>query len=344
MTDDDLPPDLHPLPHLQRDHSGSHLTSGPLSMAPRRSDDDAACDSRPAPDSASARQHDTPIHRPRGIPHRPIDEPTYARVWDCLAGGSRNTPIDRELAERITANFPGHALALSTCRYQYRVVTELLDRGVSQFLDLGCGLLTHGGIHDIAQNIGVEARTVYVYVDHDPDVVHAIALGLTDTRTVAIHADIREPDALLAHPGLRAVLALDRPVAVLAFGVLDTIADTDRPGDRVTALADAFAPGSYLALSHLTDDTASPALRAQLGAAITLFGETGTTLIPRDTATVASWLTHLEVLTPGVCLTEHWRPDHPTPPQPHQQLLLGAIAQTLPRSTHPAPPSPAHTA
>jgi hypothetical protein len=270
----------------------------------------------------------------------PVDEPNAARMWDWFAGGSHNTPVDRELAARITTVFPPHPLTVTGWGFQHRVVTELLDRGVRQFLDLGCGLPATGGVHEIAAACGADARTVYV--DADPVVVHATAISLADTtRTAAVCADIRDPATLLEHPELRAVLDVGLPIGVLAFGVLDTITDADRPGNCVTALAAAFAPGSYLAISHLTTETAPDDLKAQLDAAIALFTEAGTTMVPRDTATVSAWLHDLEVLAPDVGLAAQWRPEHPVRPEPYQRLLLGAVARTSARTGHPEPnPAP----
>lgn len=264
-----------------------------------------------------------------------FDDPNAARVWNYFAGGSLNSSVDRELARRLAAVFPAHPLTQAGWDFQRRVITDLLARGIRQFLDLGSGLLSHHGVRELAEAFGAEVRVVYL--DVDPVVIHATTIHLTGTTgTVAIRADLRDPTTVLAHPDLRAVLDVELPVAVLAFSVLDTLADTDHPGDHVTTLAHAFAAGSYLAISHLTADTASPDLCAQLDTAIALFADTGTTIVPRDAATLASWLSGLDVLDPGVCLAALWRPDHPVSPEPHQQLLLGAVARTPTRTDHPA--------
>ena len=51
-------------------------------------------------------------------------------------------------------------------------------------------------------------------------------------------------------------LDLARPTAVLLLAVLHFIADTDDPAAIVATLARQLAPGSFVAISHLTSDFA----------------------------------------------------------------------------------------
>ena len=55
----------------------------------------------------------------------------------------------------------------------------------------------------------------------------------TEGRTAYVHADLREPEAILSAPQLRATLDLDRPVALLAIAVLHFIADDDEATSTV---------------------------------------------------------------------------------------------------------------
>ena len=75
------------------------------------------------------------------------------------------------------------------------------EAGVRQFLDIGTGLPTTGNVHDVAQEIDPACRVVYA--DNDPLVLaHARALltSAPEGRTAYIHADLRDPQALLADP------------------------------------------------------------------------------------------------------------------------------------------------
>ena len=74
-------------------------------------------------------------------------------------------------------------------------------------LDIGSGLPTTSNVHEVAQEIAPSARVVYV--DNDPLVLaHARALltSAPEGRTAYIHADLRDPAAILSHPDTRAVL------------------------------------------------------------------------------------------------------------------------------------------
>jgi hypothetical protein len=65
---------------------------------------------------------------------------------------------------------------------------------------------------------------------------------------------VRDPAALLDAAG--AVLDFTRPVAVLLLAVLHFVPDADDPAGIVKQLAPALAPGSLIAISHLTGDYA----------------------------------------------------------------------------------------
>ena len=94
-----------------------------------------------------------------------------------------------------------------------------------------------------------------VYCDNDPLVLtHARAL-LTSSRagrTAYIHADVREPKAILSNPEVRDVLDFGQPIALMLVALLHGIQDEDRPAEIVATLIDALPPGAYLVASHLT--------------------------------------------------------------------------------------------
>jgi hypothetical protein len=94
-----------------------------------------------------------------------------------------------------------------------------------------------------------------VYVDHDPMVLANGAALLGDSEhTKIIMADLRDPQTVLGHPALRAVIDPGQPTGLLMTGVMYFGADESDPWGLVAAYVGAMAPGSYLALSHLTAD------------------------------------------------------------------------------------------
>jgi hypothetical protein len=73
-----------------------------------------------------------------------------------------------------------------------------------------------------------------------------------------ILGDLREPDRLLADPELRELIDFTRPAGLLMTAVVHFVADESDPWSLVRQYLAALAPGSYLALSHLTSDHKPP--------------------------------------------------------------------------------------
>jgi S-adenosyl methyltransferase len=96
-----------------------------------------------------------------------------------------------------------------------------------------------------------------VYVDNDPLVLtHAQALltsGLAG-RTAFIHADLRQPETILANAVLRETLDFSQPIALMLNALLHFIPDDDEPGAIVSTLMAALPAGSYLVSTHVTPE------------------------------------------------------------------------------------------
>src|SRR5262249_52798579 len=69
-----------------------------------------------------------------------------------------------------------------------------------------------------------------------------------------IDADLRDPVGIVTQAAR--TLDFTQPVGVLLLAVLHFIPDTDDPAGLVATLAARLAPGSSLAISHLTADLA----------------------------------------------------------------------------------------
>lgn len=114
------------------------------------------------------------------------------------------------------------------------------------------------------------------------------------------------PDRLLADPRVREFIDLDRPVGVLFVGVLHLLTDADEPQRVVAALRDAVAPGSYLAISHLSsaqrpDDAARLSAHAAADVKVPI--------IFRSEEEITAYFDGLTVVEPGVVGLAAWRPD-----------------------------------
>lgn len=140
--------------------------------------------------------------------------PNIARVYNYWLGGKDNFAADRAEAERLIAVYPElPCLARQSRSFLARAVEWLAQQGVTQFLDLGCGLPTGENTHEIADAVHPDCRVVYV--DDDPIVVaHARAL-LQCPGVSVMCGDMAEPDAILAAVRAQGLLNLVEPTAVV---------------------------------------------------------------------------------------------------------------------------------
>jgi hypothetical protein len=228
-----------------------------------------------------------------------------ARVYDYWLGGTNNFPADREAGELALRAYPQLAEAVRSNRAFLARAVRLLtgEPGVRQFLDIGTGIPAASNTHEVAQALAPDARIVYI--DNDPLVLlHARAL-LTSTPEGAcdyIQADLRQPEQILA--GAARTLDLRRPVALMLLTVLQFIGDAEDPGALVARLMAALAPGSYLVISHPTDD-----FNPNRGESIQRYNERvadQATLRGRDET--ARFFAGLDLVEPGVVASSDWRP------------------------------------
>ncbi|MBV7673452.1 SAM-dependent methyltransferase [Streptomyces halstedii] len=236
------------------------------------------------------------------------DVPHSARVWNAWLGGKDNYPVDRELADAVTAAYPQTAaVALASRAFQARAVRHLATLGVRQFLDVGTGLPVENSTHEVAQAVAPDARIVYV--DNDPIVlVHAAAL-LTSTpegRTAYVDADLSRTDAVVDEAS--ETLDLSQPVAVLLLSTLGHLTPSD--GIQVVQRYMARMPsGSYLVLC---DTVKTPETLAAQEAYDS--GDNPPYLV-REPEEITGCAEGLELLDPGFVSIPFWRPteERPTP-------------------------------
>jgi hypothetical protein len=184
--------------------------------------------------------------------------PSPARIYDYFLGGTNNFPADRQVAEKVKADSPDVVDAVLANRgFHGRAAVWMARHGIAQFIDLGSGLPTQNNTHQSVRRVIPDARVVYV--DIDPMVAaHAGTLLAGDGSTAVVTADLREPDVVLGHPGLRRLIDLSEPAGVLMTAALHFVADESDPWLLVARYMAAVAPGSYLALSHATADYLPP--------------------------------------------------------------------------------------
>ena len=233
--------------------------------------------------------------------------PHSARIWNYWLGGKDNFAVDRAAGDAWETTFPGmRDIARASRSFLTRSIAYLAqDAGIRQFLDVGTGLPTAENTHQVAQRIAPEARIVYV--DNDPLVLaHARAL-LTSTpegATAYIHADLRDPDKILAEAA--DTLDFTEPIALILSGVLGHVVDIGQARSIVRGLLAGLPSGSYLSLN----DGTSVIAREELEQATQDYNDSGALpYVQRTPEEIASFFEGLELVEPGIVSCPRWRPD-----------------------------------
>jgi S-adenosyl methyltransferase len=248
--------------------------------------------------------------------------PHPARVYGYWLGGKDNYLADRLAADKVMACRPQVVAGARANRaFLGRVVRYLAaECGIRQFIDIGTGLPAPDNTHEVAQAVAADSRIVYV--DNDPLVLaHARAL-LTSTQQGTcdyIDADLRDTAAIVTQA--KSALDFTRPIAVLLLAVMHFIPDRDDPAGIIATVARQLAPGSYVALSHLTADFAPGSVTAGVGAYNNLVP---TAVIPRTHTQVSTLFAGLSLVPPGVVPLAEWRPA--ISPFPHAADLYAGVA------------------
>jgi trans-aconitate methyltransferase len=229
-----------------------------------------------------------------------------ARIYDYWLGGKDNFAADREAGELALKAYPDLAQAVRSNRaFLARAVRYLTgEAGIRQFLDIGTGIPSSSNTHEVAQQEAPGSRIVYV--DNDPIVLtHARAL-LTSTQQGAcayIQADLRDTGAILEQAA--GTLDLGQPTALMLLAVLQFIPDAEDPWTLVSRLVDALPSGSFLVISHPTDD-----FNPNRGESIQRYNERSADQATlRGEAETARFFAGLELVEPGLVPVARWRPD-----------------------------------
>jgi hypothetical protein len=256
-----------------------------------------------------------------------------ARVYAYWLGGKDHYPADRAAGQEVERLRPEIIAAARANRaFGYRVTGHAAGSlCIRQFLDIGAGLPAPGPTHETAQKISPACKVAYV--DNDP-LVLAHGRALLTARPGAqpcawLHGDVRDPDSILDQAA--GVLDFTRPVAVLLLALLHFVADEEDPAAIVARFAAALAPGSLIAISHLTADFAPEAIT---GSANAYNARVPVQVHPRSRDQVAALCGGLPVPYPGVVPVNHWMASMRQSPGPAVDLHAAVIR--LPRH-EPAP-------
>lgn len=235
-----------------------------------------------------------------------VERPSPARIYDYLLGGVHNFAVDRQVAEQLIAVHPEAPQAVRANRaFLRRVAQFLVDAGVQQFLDIGSGIPTVRHVHEIVQASAPDARVIYV--DIDPiAVAHSRDILRDNDLTGVVQEDVRRPERILDAPDVHRLFNVDEPIAVLVVGLFHFISDADDPLDVLRRLTAPLASGSYLAMSHLTNDGAQ-----DMNSMEEINRRAGIDVTVRTRQQVEALFEGFDLVEPGVVWVPQWHPESP---------------------------------
>ena len=243
--------------------------------------------------------------------------PSIARVYDYLLSGKDNFAVDRAVAEKLLAVAPTAADVMRENRlFLARAATWAAQQGISQFIDLGCGMPTTPNTHQSAQAVTADAQVAYIDIDAVV-LAHLRALAAQGNPGVTvIDADVLEIAKTLDAIG--GAIDLARP-ACLVMGALLHFFPADAARELVAGYVDALAPGSYLVLSvGRTDDT-------DTAQGFGTYSSAAAQAYNHSAAEFTSFFGPLALVPPGVADARVWHPDSgqsaPPPPRAGQALV-----------------------
>jgi len=237
--------------------------------------------------------------------------PNTARIWNYQLGGKDNFAVDRQASDAANAMVrqmgvpAGADTAVESRHLLQRMVDYMLGQGVRQFLDLGSGLPNMANTHQIAHRTAPQARIVYV--DVDPLVSSHAAALMAGPNVVTLRADLREPEQVLGHEQVRDLLDFGQPIGIMFMCVLHCLWEREDPWGVVGQFRDAVTPGSYLALSHMTNEAHPEAAEGMFR--LTQDLHWNTPLISRSREDIARFFDGFTPVEPGLVAPAQWRPD-----------------------------------
>jgi hypothetical protein len=271
------------------------------------------------------------VSEPERDPYPPqgvdLDRPSVARVYDWYLGGTSNWAIDREFGKRVLKTMPIlKPIAMANRLFLNRLVRHLVRQGVRQFVDIGAGIPTMGNTHQVADEISTDTKVVYI--DNEPVAVAHSQVLLEKygdpNRHAAINGDLRNPERLWERVLATGVIDPEQPIALLLIAVLH-VQQVDARGVEIGASVVAryrelLSSGSYLAISHITDEGPPEKIGAQLVELKRMYDASSSPVIWRSHAEIEAMLGDFELVEPGMTWTPLWHPEETSESAPRVEF------------------------
>lgn len=243
--------------------------------------------------------------------------------------GDRSVPTraDAEIAEHALREAPEASFAAMENRaFVQRAARELWNRGIRQFIDLGCGYPVHGPVHE-----ALPSDAAIVAVDYDPNVAEYARSHMAEHMNCTwVTANLRKPWEVAQNPDLRQRIDLDEPVAVLLAAVLHFVPTAPESPDELGAYGiaewwrDNVAEGSYLVITHAVAGHDTDGAQRAASA----WDRSRSQLILRTPAEVDELFMGLELIGPGYLVsTTEWGTNAPSPV--NDAVLMAGVGHVM---------------
>ncbi|GAP64389.1 hypothetical protein ARMA_2812 [Ardenticatena maritima] len=264
------------------------------------------------------------------LPDIDTTRPSAARMYDYYLGGFHNFEVDRQAADQLLKIYPQvRDSAVANRAFMRRAVRFMVSQGIDQFLDLGSGIPTAGNVHEIAQAVNPDARVVYV--DIDPvAVAHGRVILEGNENATVIQADARDIEQIINHPDVQRLIDFSKPTGFLAVGFFYFVDD-----EGVKKILETFrslaVSGSYLALTHLSDDdevVTNDHIRAAIEKGKEIYARSPNPLYWRKKCEIEAMFEGWELVEPGLVFVPLWRPegdDDPGLDDPAALAMYGGV-------------------
>lgn len=251
------------------------------------------------------------------MPDFDAKSPNIARVYDTLIGGKDAYAPDRKAATGLAGISPEiPVVAGENKQFAVRATEWMAEQGITQFLDLGCGMPVDPSTHETVKKTAPEATVTYV--DIDPIVVsHMASFSKPGNKVAALQADVR--DAGRTRAALADSIDFTRPVAVIMCALLHFYQE-DAAAEIVAAYTSGLAEGSYLAVSVLSPG--GPVTDRFLEA----YSAAIAPVVPHSGEALSRLLKPFELVPPGVTTQNVWRPGWAEAPSVAKRDFHGHVA------------------
>jgi hypothetical protein len=235
-----------------------------------------------------------------------IDRVNFSRIFNYCLGGFHNFQADRMTAERIESIYPPVRMAAFANRaFLKRCIRYLCEHNIHQFLDIGSGIQTNGGVHEFLARINPAGKIIFV--DVDPVVVQHNNTILEQQKHVrTILDDGRNIESIISNKNVSTFLDFSQPVAIMLSNFLHYIDDDQTVLKIISGIKKNITEGSFLVIEHIS-------LPDYLCRLITrtknLTEPIGMQIKSRSHADIYKFFRGFEIVQPGFVYAPLWQPE-----------------------------------